>query len=111
MASAGRQSGGMQAANHIGIRTKHVDGLIVLLFCFPCGSIAKEFVDKFDLCNASLQPVFNGTSTFMGMDKTAMQEQGYVYTDWPRELPRDTSYPRDKYITLTYSGVLRTSFQ
>jgi hypothetical protein len=111
MAPAGMQSRGMQTVNRIGVRMKHVYGPVVLLFFFPYGSVAKEFVDKFDLCNANLQPVFNGTSTFMGMDKTAMQERGYIYTGWPRELPRDTSYPREKYITLTYSGLLRTSFQ
>jgi hypothetical protein len=110
MDPTGRQSGGMQAVNHAGIRTKHVYGSIVLLCFFPCGSVAKEFVDKFDLCNANLQPVFNGNTTFMGMNKTAMEKRGYVYTGWPRELPRDTSYPREKYITLTYPGMLRTSF-
>lgn len=97
--------------SHVRSRKNIVHGSTILLFFLPRSIVAKEFVDKFDLCNTNLQPVFNGTGTFMGMDKAAMQEQGYLYTDWPRELPRDTSYPREKYITLTYSGSFSTDLQ
>jgi hypothetical protein len=111
MATTGKQSRVTQAACHITVRTKHIFRPTVLLFFFPYGSAAKEFVDRLDLCNANIRHVLNGTGTFMEMDKTAMQERGYFYTDWPRELPRDTSYPREKYVTLTYSGLLLTSSQ
>lgn len=106
MAPAGWQRGDARAAAHTRTRTRHLYSPIVLFFFFPCGIVAKDFVNKFSLCNTNLQPVLNGNSTFMGMDKAAMQERGYLYTDWPKELPRDTSYPREKYITLTYSGSL-----
>ncbi|KAH7408076.1 hypothetical protein DE146DRAFT_361438 [Phaeosphaeria sp. MPI-PUGE-AT-0046c] len=94
----------MQASSHTWARTKRIYGPIILLTFFPRGSIAKEFVDRFDVCNEKLKSVWNGTSTFMDMDKAAMQERGYLYTDWPRELPKNTDYPRDQYVTLTYSG-------
>lgn len=103
MAFAKRQRGYKSATGHTSTRAKYYSP-VALLLLIPHGTVAKEFVDKFDLCNARLGPVFNETGAFMDMDKAAMQARGYIYNDWPRELPRDTSYPREKYITLTYTG-------
>lgn len=105
---ARQRRGSTWAVGYSSTRTIYAYIPLILLCLTPHGSTAKEFVDKFDLCNTNLGPVFNDSGTYMNMNKAAMQERGYIYDDWPRELPQDTTYPREKYITLTYKGSLIT---
>jgi hypothetical protein len=88
---------------------KYLYSLIVIPLFFPYGIIAKDYVDKFDRCNENLQSVLNGNGTFLDMDRAAIRERGYIYEHWPKELPRDTGYPRERYITLTYPGLFSMS--
>lgn len=64
---------------------------------------AGDWVNKFTTCKKNVLMVLNGTHTMGDITNITIWEKNYIYKGPVRELA--SSYDRDDYLVLTYSGM------
>ncbi|KAF2668945.1 hypothetical protein BT63DRAFT_246313 [Microthyrium microscopicum] len=92
----------MQPKNLVPRTSKSRQNTLGALILVVCHGAAAEYVDKFEVCLARVLSVLNGTGTIENITNDTIRNLGFLYTGPVRELI--SSYPRDRYLTLTYEG-------